>query len=124
MEQQQKLLKDYSDLEKGAYLGAVASLATADREASEEELEYIRALAESADLSPEQHEAVVQAATELSGDELNRCLDILKTSDLRFSLITELISFAEADQHYTEEEKANVEKIAQHLNINQQQFSL
>lgn len=124
MEQQEKLLKDYSGREKGAYLGAVASLATADREASEEELEYITALAESADLSPEQQEAVRRAATELTGEELNECLEILKTSDLRFSLITDLISFAEADQNYSAEEKANVEKIAQHLNINKQQFSL
>ena len=38
MEQDEKLLKDYSDLEKGSYLGAIASIATADRAASEEEL--------------------------------------------------------------------------------------
>lgn len=120
----EKLLKDYSDLEKGAYLGAIASIATADRTASDEELEYIGHLADSADLSPQQKDAVIKAGTEMSGDELKRCLDILKNSDLRFSLITDMISFAESDQNYSPEEKANVEKIAQYLNINQQQFSL
>lgn len=124
MEQQEKLLKEYSDMEKGAYLGAIASIATADRQASEEELEYIAELADTADLSPNQKQAVVQAATEMSGDELKRCLDILKNSDLRFSLITDMIKFAESDQNYSAEEKASVEKIAQYLNINQQQFSL
>ncbi len=120
----EKLLKDYSDLEKGAYLGAISSIATADRAASEEEMEYIMALAESAELSDEQKKAVSRAATELSGQELIKCLDILKNSDLKFSLITDLISFAEADKNYTDEERTNVEKIAHYLGINQQQFSL
>ena len=124
MEQTEKLLKDYTDVEKGSYLGAIASIATADRAASEEELEYIQALADSAELSDEQKEAVERAATELSGEELKRCLDVLKGSDLRFSLITDLIAFAESDQNYSPEEKANIEKISEYLNINKQQFSL
>ena len=124
MEQTEKLLKDYSDVEKGSYLGAIASIATADRTASEEELDYIMALADSADLSEQQKKAVERAATELSGEELKRCLDNLKNSELRFSLVTDLIAFAESDKNYTPEEKANIEKIAQYLNINQQQFSL
>ena len=121
---EEKLLKDHTDEEKGAYLGAISSLATADRSASEEELEYIRDLAASADLSPQQQEYVVRAATELTGEELQRCLEILKNSDLKFSLITDLISFAESDKNYSPEEKANVEKIAQYLGVNRQQFSL
>jgi uncharacterized tellurite resistance protein B-like protein len=124
MEQTEKLLKDYSDVEKGSYLGAIASIATADRTASEEELDYIMALADSAGLSEQQRNAVERAATELSGEELKRCLDNLKSSDLRFSLVTDLIAFAESDKNYTQEEKANIEKIAQYLNINKQQFSL
>jgi len=124
MEQDEKLLRDYSDVEKGSYLGAIASIATADRAASEEELEYIEALADSAELSEQQKEAVQKAATELSGEELEKCLDNLKNSELRFSLITDLIAFAESDQHYTQEEKASIEKMAQRLNINKQQFSL
>jgi uncharacterized tellurite resistance protein B-like protein len=124
MEQNERLLKDYSDSEKGAYLGAIASIATADHSASEEELEYIMDLADSADISEDQKEAVKRAATELSGEELSRCLNILKNSDLRFSLITDLISFAESDNNYSAEERENVEKIAEHLNINQEQYSL
>ena len=101
MEQSEKLLKDYSDVEKGSYLGAIASIATADRTASEEEIEFIEALADSAELSPEQKEAVQRAATEITGEELQKCLDVLKGSDLRFSLITDMIAFAESDQNYS-----------------------
>jgi uncharacterized tellurite resistance protein B-like protein len=124
MEQSEKLLKDFSDPEKGAYLGAIASIATADREATTEEVEFIRALAESADLSDNQEKGVMQAARELSGEELKRCLDILKDSDLRFSLIADIISFASADGKYSPDEKENVEQIAQYLDIDEKQFSL
>lgn len=120
----EKLLKDYTDIEKGAYLGAISSIATADHSATEEEVEYIMALADSASLSDEQKQAVRRAATELTGQELKKCLDILKNSDLKYSLVTDLISFAESDKKYSDEEKANVEKISQYLGINQQQFNL
>ena len=39
------ILDGYSDQEKGAYLGAIASLATADRAASQEEVEHLEELA-------------------------------------------------------------------------------
>jgi len=124
MQQDEKFLKNHSDEEKGAYLGAIASIATADHVASEEELEYITQLAESSDVSEEQQQRIVRAAKELSGDELIRCLDILKSSDLRFSLITDLMNFGKSDQDYSKEEKKKVEKIADYLNINREQFSL
>lgn len=120
----EKLLKDYSDIEKGAYLGAISSIATADHSATEEEAEYIMALADSAGLSNDQKQAVRRAATELTGQELKKCLDILKNSDLKYSLVTDLISFAESDKKYSDEEKSNVEKISLYLGINQQQFNL
>ena len=120
----EKLLKDFTDREKGAYLGAIASLATADHAATEDEIAYMETLADSAELSETQKESVVRAATELSGDELTRCLDVLKTSELRFSLVTDLMAFGKSDSNYSEEEKQNVEKIASYLDINQEQFSL
>jgi len=55
---------------------------------------------------------------------LKKCLDILRDSELKYSLVTDLISFAESDKNYSEGEKANVEKISQYLGINQQQFTL
>ena len=124
MEQTELLLQDYPEVEKGAYLGAIASLATADHVATEEELAHLTALAEAAGLSEAQQEAVRKAATEISEDELKECLEVLKGSELRFSLVTDLISFAESDKNYTDQEKANVEKIAQQLGIDQKQFSL
>jgi uncharacterized tellurite resistance protein B-like protein len=125
METQPTILEGYTDLEKGAYLGALASLATADRAATEEELDYIEALAESANLSEPQKKLILQAATTPMADrDLNRCLDTLKNSELRFSLVSDLIAFAQSDKNYSEEEKQTVEKIAAYLQVNQAQFSL
>lgn len=124
MEQRQEvLLKDYTDQEKGAYLGAIASMATADHQATEEELEYIMGLADAAELSEQQKQAVNKAAQELTSDELKKCLDILKNSQLKYSLVTDLISFAESDNNYSQDEKANIQKISTYLGINEQQFS-
>ncbi|SRR6266496_2286665 len=118
------ILEGYSDQEKGAYLGAVASIATADRLASPEELQYISALCDAADISDIQKEAVIKASTELSGEQLNRCLDILKNSDLKYSLVTDLIAFAKSDNNYSEDEQQRVKEISQYLGVDQKQFSL
>jgi uncharacterized tellurite resistance protein B-like protein len=119
----EKILRDYSDAEKGAYLGAIASIATADRQATEEELEYLNALADTAGLSPEQKEAVSQIANGVSSDDLKQCLDILKGSDLKYSLVTDIIAFAKSDANYSDAEKNNIDKIAQYLGVNQEQVS-
>lgn len=125
MEQKTTILEGYSDMEKGAYLGAIASIATADRAAGEEELAYIDALIESANISEEQSELIRDAArTQVSDTDLERCLDVLKTSDLKYSLVSDVIAFSQADQSYSEEEKQTVEKIASYLGVNQQQFSV
>jgi uncharacterized tellurite resistance protein B-like protein len=119
----EKILRDYSDAEKGAYLEAIASIATADRQATEEEIEYLNALADTAGLSPEQKEAVSQVANGLSPDDLKRCLDILKDSDLKYSLITDIIAFAKSDANYSDAEKNNIDKISQYLGVNEEQVS-
>jgi uncharacterized tellurite resistance protein B-like protein len=118
------ILAGYNDQEKGAYLGSIASIATADRQASEEELQYIAALCDAADISETQQEAVIRAANELSGEELKKCLDILKGSDLKYSLVTDLIAFAKSDNNYGEEEQERVKEISGYLGVDQSQFSL
>jgi uncharacterized tellurite resistance protein B-like protein len=124
MENEEKILQDHSDLEKGAYLGAIASIATADRSASPEELEYLAGLCDAANLSERQKAAVVNAATDDSGQNLPQYLDILKTSDLKYSLVADLMAFAKSDTNYSEREEQNIEKISQYLGLDKRQASL
>lgn len=119
------ILSGYSNIEKGAYLGAIASLATADRTASPEELEYIDALIESAEITEDQASLIRHAATtDVADEDLERFLKILKTSELRFSLVSDVIAFAQADNDYTDNEKTKVQDIASYLGVNEEQFSV
>lgn len=122
--EQDKLLNDYSPEERSAYLKAVTALATADRTASDEEKELLTMIAESANIPAEDIDNILSAAGHPNTEkEFQQSLDILKNSELRFSLMTDLLAFAESDNTVTPEEKQYLEKVAAHLNINQQQFS-
>ena len=122
--QSQNLLTKYAEHEKAAYLGALAGLSTADREASDEEVEHLREIARAAGLSGEDEQKILEAAKDTSGNDLKKSLDVLKGSDLRYSLITDLIALAKADESYTEDERQNIERVAKYLNVDQNQFSV
>jgi uncharacterized tellurite resistance protein B-like protein len=116
-----QLLQNYSEQEKTAYLSAIASLATADRQASGAEGEFLQALAQQAGLSGGATQQVLAAAKDATNQSIQQNLDVLKNSDLRFSLVTDLISFARADGSYANDEEAMIAKMAQYLGINPEQ---
>jgi uncharacterized tellurite resistance protein B-like protein len=116
-----QLLQNYSEAEKTAYLSAIASLATADREASGAETQFLQALTQQAGLSGGATQQVLAAAQDSNNQSIQQNLDALKGSDLRFSLVTDLISFARADGSYANDEEAMVGKMAAYLGINEQQ---
>ena len=122
--QSEPLLTKYAEHEKVAYLGALAGLSTADREASNEEVEQLREIARAAGLSTEDEQNILEAAKDISGNDLKKHLDVLKGSLLRYSLITDLIALAKADGSYTEDERKMTEKVAKYLNIDEKQFSV
>ncbi|MDO7850315.1 TerB family tellurite resistance protein [Hymenobacter convexus] len=116
-----QLLQNYSEPEKTAYLSAIASLATADRQASGAETQFLQALAQQAGLSGGATQQVLAAAQDANNQSIQQNLDALKGSDLRFSLVTDLISFARADGAYANDEEAMIGKMAQYLGINPEQ---
>jgi uncharacterized tellurite resistance protein B-like protein len=125
MEQEQTtLLKDYSMEERGAYLAALASVASADGHASEEELEFLRILSEAAEMPENVEQEVLAIAQNPSQISLQRVLDVLKKSQLRFSFITDIISFAKADGEYSQEEQKRIQEMADYLGVDQKQYSL
>ena len=121
---QTSLLKDYTIQEKGAYFGALATLATADGHASAEELEYLSLMGEAAELPANVQQEVKAIAQNPSQISLSRCLDVLKGSQLRFSFIADIISFARADGKYTQEEEKYIQDVAIHLGVDQKQYSI
>jgi uncharacterized tellurite resistance protein B-like protein len=125
MEQEQTtLLKDYSIEEKGAYFGALANMASADGKTTEEELEFLSLMSEAAELPENVQQEVVQIAKNPSQINVQKALDVLKGSQLRFSFITDIISFAKADGHYAPEEQKEIQQMADYLDVNQKQYSI
>ncbi|WP_224995669.1 TerB family tellurite resistance protein [Cesiribacter sp. SM1] len=125
MEQAQApLLKEYSNDEKAAYFGALATLASADGDASAEEIEYLQLLAEAAELPENIQQEITYIAKNPSVINLQKCLDEIKRSPLRFSFVTDIISFAKADGQYTPDEQRKIEDIAKYLDIRQDQYSI
>jgi uncharacterized tellurite resistance protein B-like protein len=116
-----QLLQNYSEAEKTAYLSAIAALATADRQATAPEAEFLQRLAQQAGLSEGSAQQVLAAAQGSSNQSIQQNLDQLKGSDLRFSLVTDLISFARADGAYSNDEEAMVSKMAAYLGVNPEQ---
>lgn len=125
MEQEQTtLLKDYTAEEKAAYFGALATVASADGHASEEELAYLEMMGQAAELPDNVQQEVATIAQNPSQLNLQKCLDVLKKSQLRFSFISDIISFAKADGQYTPDEQKHIQQISDYLDINQEQFSI
>jgi uncharacterized tellurite resistance protein B-like protein len=122
MEQPTTLLKDYSLPERAAYLSALATMAAADGTTSAEELEFLSLLGQAAELPQHHQEQVLQIARNPSQVSLQECLDQLKSSQLRFSFITDIISFAKADGQYSPQEQERIQDIAAYLGINSEQF--
>lgn len=118
------LLKDYSVEEKGAYLGALATMASADGHVSDEEIQFLQLMSEAAELPENLHAEIASIAKNPSQISLQRCLDVLKGSQLRFSFLTDIISFAKADGQYTQEEQKRIAEVGDYLGIDQKQFSI
>jgi len=116
------LLDGHTPAEKKAYLTAIASIATADHSASDTEVNYLMDLANHAGLSEEDKQAVAAAAKDTSDSALRESLDSLKTSELRFSLIADLIAFAESDNNLAPEEKQYIAGVADYLGIDKTQL--
>src|SRR5882757_8179375 len=88
----------YPAAQRAAYLGAIASLLTADQEASQAEGEFLSHLAQATGLSQEDAQHVVDAALDPNNTSLTQDLTTRNSSDVRFALVQDLISFAQSDE--------------------------
>lgn len=116
-------LRSFSEKEKTAFIGAVASLATADRVGSEEEIQHIKLLCDAAGLSTENRNAIINVSMTLDGEALRGFLDRLKSSELKFALLTDLLEFARRDPSYSEKQQHQIRKVCDYLRISDQQLS-
>jgi len=125
MEQEQNaFLKNYSLPERGAYLGALATMALADGNVSVEETDFLTVMSEAAELPQAMQQEIQQIAHNPSQVSLQKCLDVLKGSQLRFSFITDLIAFARVDGGLSAPEQQHIQQMSAYLGVSEQQFSI
>jgi tellurite resistance protein len=116
-------LKDYPEKEKTAYLATVASIATPGDKASAEEEEFLNDLCKEAGLSPQNQDEVIREARNPGNGGFEQYLDWLKSSDLKYSFVIDIISFAKADGEYTAAEKEKIHKMADRLGLTIAQYN-
>lgn len=123
-QEQATLLKNYSLPERGAYLGAMATMALADGNVSAQEIDFLTLMSEAAELPQTMQQEVQQIAYNPSQVSLQKCLDVLKGSQLRFSFITDLISFTKVDGQLSAPEQQRIQEMSAYLGVSEQQFSI
>lgn len=122
--EQATLLKNYSLPERGAYLGALATMALADGNVSAEEIDLLTLMSEAAELPQTMQQEVQQIAHNPSQVSLQKCLDVLKKSPLRFSFMTDLLSFTKVDGQLSAPEQQRIQEMSVYLDVSEQQFSI
>lgn len=115
---------NYSEGEKSAYLTLLASVATADHENSEGEIAFMQQMCEVSDISQKCANEVTMAMTNPASVDFSTHITNLKNSELKFSLIADIINMVNADGDMDADEVAHVNKLNQALGINQNQFDV
>jgi len=115
-------LIDYPEDGKIAYLSIVASMAAADNEVADEEISALRELCKSVEISSKGLGLIMATAEDPSGAPIEEYLKQLSASELRFSLMTDIIAMAFADEKVTFEEEEEIGEIAKLLKIKPEQI--
>lgn len=114
-------LLEYPDHEKKAYLCVVASIASADNDVSDQEIANLRTLCRKVELSSRARAEVMAAAECPQAAPIKQYLDHLRESDLRYTLLADMMFLALADRDFSSEERSEVAQIAMVLGINSEQ---
>ncbi len=104
------------------YLTVLASMAWADGKVTEDERRKIEGFCELAGLDKAAMGQVIEEACSQNSSTLKRHFESLKNSDLRYTLLTDCAFLSFADGLFSDEEKAEAQKVAQGLGIVGQQL--
>ena len=108
-------------IERVHYLSIVASMAAADASLSSDELAMLRTLCADLQLPPHETEQVMETAHHPTAS-LERHLEGLKSSELKYGLLTDCIALAYSDGVYEDDEKVEVRSLARALEVSEEQL--
>ena len=108
---------EYPEAERRDYLTVVASMAFADGEVTADERARLEEMCSDFKLSEGSREQVFDSAEHPNAAELGLILARMKTSELRFALLVDLIDVAIADGTIATGEDAELQSLAEELDI-------
>jgi len=109
--------------ERVDYLVVVASMAAADGNASAAEFERWREFCKALDLGPAEIAQVMGALEDPDAVRIREVAGRLTSSQLRFTLMTDLLFMAHADDEYCEAERCELRELSDALNVNEAQLA-
>lgn len=117
-----QLLANYSEQDKSAYLALIAVLAAADRQVSQQEIAFLQLLTEGAGLADQDADAMEAIAHHPNKVDLEQCINQLKNSELKYSLVTELLNFARSDGNMSQQEEQYITSLTDRLGVSRKQY--
>lgn len=122
MEHHRHALLDYPEVERVDYLSVVASLASADGNVTDDEISKIREFCETVQIGDIGISLIIAAIENPSVVDLQTILPRLAQTDLKFTLLADMLFLAHADGMCCTEEQEEIHKIAAMLNIASEQI--
>lgn len=94
-----------------AYLKIIGYISKVDCQIDDREIAFLQELFRNASLTEEEQETFMSALDMMNETDLKSCLDLLEKSDIRFSLINDMVNIMYADGNASEIERETVENI-------------
>jgi uncharacterized tellurite resistance protein B-like protein len=122
MNEQTHPLASYPEVERIDYLSIVTSIASADGKVTDDEITKIREFCGAIGIGEIGIGMIIAAVEDPSIVDLQPILTRLSQTDLKFTLLTDMLFMAHADGIVVPGEEEEIRKIASMLNITQEQI--
>lgn len=115
-------LAGYPEDQKIDYLSIVASIATADGDVTEDEISQLRTFCSAVEIGGVGIGLIISTMEAPSIFDVRTALARLSQTELRFTLVTDMLFMAYADGIYSPEEEREIHDIARRLHISDTQL--
>ncbi len=124
MNEQRHPLADYPEVEKVDYFSIVASIASADGKVTDAEITQIREFCSAIGIGEIGIGVIIAVIGDPSMIDLQAILNRLSKTELKFTLLTDMLFMAHADGIVSPNEEEEIRKIASMLDITQEQIEV
>ncbi len=121
MEENNPLL-NYTEEQRAAYLTVLSSLSLADGEVDDEEAQLVEQMCKDSQLSFKPKMQVLNALYTPDDTDVEASLDTLKETDLKFSLVADILKLVQADGEFTPDEVKEVAMLKSSLLLSDAQY--